>query len=60
MKIDNLNIQDMFDQDRMSKLLNVFRKKLWQESANDLYFTFLASAVQLGARLPLTPNEGEG
>lgn len=26
----------------------------------DLYVTFLASAVELGARLPLKPSEGEG
>ncbi|GLV44362.1 Sarcoglycan alpha [Carabus blaptoides fortunei] len=60
MKIDNLNVQDMFDVERMERLKDIFRKKLWRDSQNDLYVTFLASAVKLGARLPLKPNEGEG
>ncbi|XP_067000391.1 epsilon-sarcoglycan isoform X1 [Anabrus simplex] len=60
LKIDNLNVEDMFDSYRLNRLLDVFRRKLWQESEDDLYVTFLASAVQLGARLPLKPNEGEG
>ncbi|XP_022207832.2 epsilon-sarcoglycan isoform X1 [Nilaparvata lugens] len=59
-KIDNLNVEDMFDEKRLNQLLDVFRLQLWPESAADLYVTFLASAVQLGARLPLKPNEGEG
>jgi len=60
MKIDNLNVEDMFDSDRLNQLLDVFRSELWLESKNDLYVTFLASAVHLGARHPLRPNEGEG
>lgn len=60
MKIDNLNVEDMFDSYRLNRLLDVFRCELWHESENDLYVTFLASAVHLGARHPLRPNEGEG
>lgn len=60
MKIDNLNVEDMFDVERMERLKDIFRKKLWRDSQNDLYVTFMASAVELGARLPLKPNEGEG
>jgi Sarcoglycan alpha/epsilon. len=60
MKIDNLNVEDMFDSYRLNRLLDVFRRELWHESKNDLYVTFLASAVHLGARHPLRPNEGEG
>ncbi|XP_012281456.1 alpha-sarcoglycan isoform X2 [Orussus abietinus] len=59
LKIDNLNVEDMFDANRTDRLLDVFRKNLWKE-ATDLYVTFLASAVELGARLPLKPEEGEG
>lgn len=44
----------------MERLKDVFRKKLWKESAHDLHATFIASAIELGARLPLKPNEGEG
>ncbi|KZC15013.1 Epsilon-sarcoglycan [Dufourea novaeangliae] len=59
LKIDNLNVEDMFDRNRTEELLDIFRKKLWKE-ATDLYVTFLASAIELGARLPLKPSEGEG
>ena len=37
----------------------IYRKDLWVE-AHDLYLTFLASAVEHGARLPLNPDEPEG
>ncbi|XP_043485148.1 alpha-sarcoglycan isoform X5 [Leptopilina heterotoma] len=59
LKIDNLNVEDMLDSKRVDELLDVFRKKLWKEAA-DLQLTFLVSAVELGARLPLQPGEGEG
>lgn len=60
MKVDNLNVEDMFDSYRLNRLLDIFRCELWRESEGDLYVTFLASAVHLGARHPLRPNEGEG
>lgn len=60
LKIDNLNVEDLFDTYRMSRLLDIFRHKLWTESFADLYVTFLTSAVTQGARLPLRPNESEG
>ncbi|KAK0158517.1 hypothetical protein PV328_009512 [Microctonus aethiopoides] len=59
LKIDNLDIEDTFDGKRMEKLFDVFRKELWTE-AQDLHLTFLASAVEEGARLPLDPKEAEG
>lgn len=59
LKIDNLNVEDMFDRNRTEVLLDIFRKRLWKD-ATDLYVTFLASAIELGARLPLKPSEGEG
>lgn len=60
MKIDNLNVEDMFDVQTMDNLKSVLKNQLWKESQNDLYLTFLASAVDLGARKPLNPDEGEG
>lgn len=59
LKIDNLNVEDMFNRNRTEQLLDIFRKKLWKD-ATDIYATFLASAIELGARLPLKPSEGEG
>lgn len=43
----------------LSLSLSTYRKRLWKDAVN-LYVTFLASAVELGARLPLKPSEGEG
>lgn len=60
MKINNLNVDDMFDVARMDSLKDVFRKQLWLDSEDDIYLTFLSSAITLGARKPLNPNEGEG
>lgn len=60
MKIDNLNVEDMFDVERMEALKDIFRKQLWKDSDSDLYITLLNSAIELGARKPLNPNEGEG
>ncbi|KAG8041674.1 hypothetical protein G9C98_000672 [Cotesia typhae] len=59
LKIDNLNIEQTFDNYRMENLLNVFRTELWTK-AKDLHITYLASAVEEGARLPLNPIEPEG
>lgn len=60
LKIHNLNVEDLFDTHRLSRLLDVFRSRLWPGSRDDLHVTMLASAVQLGDRLPLRPSEGEG
>nr|CAI5848556.1 unnamed protein product [Callosobruchus analis] len=59
-KIDNLNVDDLFEHERSEGLKDIFRKQLWKESHKDLYITFLSSAVELGARKPLDPTEGEG
>ncbi|KAF4530480.1 hypothetical protein B566_EDAN014682 [Ephemera danica] len=60
LKIHNLNVEDLFDTQRLSRLLDVFRSRLWPGSRDDLHVTMLASAVRLGARLPLRPTEREG
>ncbi|XP_013185048.1 alpha-sarcoglycan isoform X2 [Amyelois transitella] len=60
LKVDNLNVEDLLDEHRMSRLKDILRTKLWPESSQDLYTTFLASAIDLGARLPLKPEDGEG
>ncbi|XP_045486118.1 uncharacterized protein LOC110998769 isoform X1 [Pieris rapae] len=60
LKIDNLNVEDLLDEHRMTRLKDILRTKLWTESSGDLYATFLASAIDLGARHPLKPSDGEG
>ncbi|XP_028157134.1 uncharacterized protein LOC135083856 isoform X3 [Ostrinia nubilalis] len=60
LKIDNLNVEDLLDDHRMTRLKDILKTRLWTESSQDLYTTFLASAIDLGARLPLRPSDGEG
>lgn len=50
----------MFQEDRISNLLDIFKQNLWLDSKFNLYVTFLASASDLGQRLPLDPNDTEG
>uniref|UniRef100_A0A182MDQ9 Dystroglycan-type cadherin-like domain-containing protein n=1 Tax=Anopheles culicifacies TaxID=139723 RepID=A0A182MDQ9_9DIPT len=60
MKIDNLNWVHMMDPGRIENLKNIFRNDLWSESRSDLHVIFMDSAVKLGARLPLRPQQREG
>jgi len=60
MKIDNLNWIQMMDPGRVETLKNVFRVDLWPESSRDLRIVYMNSAVSLGARVPLNPQEKEG
>lgn len=60
MKIDNLNWMHLMDPGRVENLRNIFRKELWLESNNDLTVIFMESAVNMGGRLPLKPQQHEG
>lgn len=60
MKIDNLNWVHMMDAGRIENLKNIFRKDLWPESRHDLELSFMESAVKMGGRLPLQPQQREG
>lgn len=53
-------MEDMFQGEHIPNLLNIFRQYLWVDSKPNLYVTFLASASDLGQRLPLDPNDTEG
>ncbi|XP_049824215.1 epsilon-sarcoglycan isoform X2 [Aethina tumida] len=60
LKIDNVNVVDMFDPERMEALKDIFRKILWKDSGSDLYVTYMNSALDIGARKPPNPTEEEG
>jgi len=60
LKINNLNIEDIFDWQRMERLKKVFQNNLWQESHKDLRLTYADSVPQLGGRKPLNPNLKDG
>lgn len=60
MKIDNLNWIHLTDPGRVENMKNIFRMDLWPESKNDLHISFMESAVKMGGRVPLQPNQKEG
>lgn len=60
MKIDNLNWIHIMDPGRVETLKNIFRRELWPESMDNLQLVFMDSAVKLGARRPMNPQEMEG
>lgn len=59
MKFLNLNVEDMFRGDRLSRLVELFRTDLWEES-DITYVTKVVSSLDVGGRLPLNPKEKEG
>lgn len=60
MKIDNLNWVHLTDPGRVENLKNIFRHDLWPESKNDLHISFMESAINMGGRVPLQPQQTEG
>lgn len=60
LKIDNLNLEDVFDKQRTDRILNLFRSRFWENAAEDLHLTFVDSAINLGGRRPLKPTNKDG
>ena len=60
LKIDNLNIEDIFDPHRLKNLKGLYTEKFWPESKSDLHLTFIASSLEVGYRRPLRPTEKDG
>jgi hypothetical protein len=60
MKITNLNWVHLTDFGRVQNLKGIFADDLWKESAGDLSIIFMESAIKMGARLPLKPQNREG
>ena len=48
LKVDNLNLEDLFDSHRLRNLKAIFKQTLWPESQIDLHLSFLASALDEG------------
>ncbi|XP_031634885.1 epsilon-sarcoglycan isoform X2 [Contarinia nasturtii] len=60
MKIDNLNWVHLTQPGRVENLKNIFRLDLWPESKNDLHISFMESAIKMGGRVPIQPQQKEG
>ena len=59
-KIDNLNIEDVFDERRKGRLLDLFKTRFWTEAAKDVHLSFAESALKVGGRRPLKPSSKDG
>eukprot|EP00090_Calanus_glacialis_P045174 TRINITY_DN8230_c0_g1_i2.p1 TRINITY_DN8230_c0_g1~~TRINITY_DN8230_c0_g1_i2.p1 ORF type:complete len:520 (-),score=103.32 TRINITY_DN8230_c0_g1_i2:388-1947(-) len=60
LKIDNLNIEDIFDKHRIQRLMEIFKQRFWLEAFEDIHLTFADSAIELGGRRPLKPTHKDG
>jgi len=60
LKIDNLNIEDIFDKHRIQRLMGIFKQRFWLEAFEDIHLTFADSAIDLGGRRPLKPSHKDG
>jgi hypothetical protein len=63
LKINNLNIEDVFDDRRMERLKELFtndKTGLWPESRGSLHLAFADSVPELGGRRPLQPQLKDG
>ena len=60
LKIDNLNVEDVFDERRKDRLLNLFKTRFWTEAAEDIHLSFAESALNVGGRRPLKPSSKDG
>ena len=60
LKIDNLNLEDVFDKQRTDRILNLFRSRFWENASEDPHLTFVDSAINLGGRRPLKPTNKDG
>ena len=60
LKIDNLNIEDVFDETRKGRLLSLFKTRFWPEAAGDIHLSFAESAIKVGGRRPLKPSSKDG
>ncbi|GAB6019327.1 hypothetical protein CHUAL_000921 [Chamberlinius hualienensis] len=57
MKFSNYNVDEIFVEDRLERLMEIFAKRLWK---TQVYITLVDSAVQLGGRRPPNPKEKDG
>ena len=60
MKIHNLNVEDLMEDTKRNRFLDIFRDVLWPESAMDLHMVELQSALAAGGRRPARRSDGEG
>lgn len=59
MKFFNWNVEDMFEDNNLGRLLEIFKSWLWKES-NELYITLVESPIRLGGRRPTNPKDKDG
>ena len=60
LKIDNLNIEDVFDSHRLKSLKNLFKDRFWPQTSLDLHLTQISSSLEVGYRRPIIPTQKDG
>lgn len=59
MKFLNLNVEDVFESNKLHDVYQIFSEKLWKEP-DSIYITNVLAPLDIGGRLPLDPREKEG
>ena len=54
LKINNLNIEDIFDWQRMERLKKVFQNNLWQESHQVIMMTMMMTMMMMMILMTMT------
>ena len=54
LKINNLNIEDIFDWQRMERLKKVFQNNLWQESHQVIMMTVMMTMMRMMILMTMT------
>ena len=54
LKINNLNIEDIFDWQRMERLKKVFQNNLWQESHQVIMMTVMMTIMRMMILMTMT------
>ena len=54
LKINNLNIEDIFDWQRMERLKKVFQNNLWQESHQVIMMTMMMTMMRMMILMTMT------
>lgn len=60
LKIDNMNLDDLFVRARLDDLKKIFIGNLWTEARDDIYVSFIATSLDVGYRKPVRPNQKDG
>jgi hypothetical protein len=59
LKFTNLNVEDVYLENKTRDILQIFREKLWKDSSS-VYVTRIVAPTDVGGRIPVDPKDKEG